>query len=47
MKKVKTKIRFSPSKLMYCTRCGCTTTHMVYDLEKKIYKCILCKTIHA
>lgn len=30
-----------------CPRCGTVTTHSLFDSEKGIYKCLLCKTVHA
>lgn len=30
-----------------CPRCGKVTKHSLYDMEKGIYKCLICKTVHA
>lgn len=38
---------YSSVKNMLCPRCGIVTTHSLFDEEKGIYKCLLCKTIHA
>lgn len=45
-KPVRKKI-YSFTKNMVCPRCGIVTTHTLFDAEKGIYKCLLCKTVHA
>lgn len=38
---------YSFTKNLVCPRCGTLTAHSLFDEEKGIYKCLLCKTVHA
>lgn len=46
-KKTDKKRIYSFTKNMICPRCGIVTAHSLFDADKGIYKCLLCKTIHA
>lgn len=46
-KKPAKKKVYSFSKNLFCPRCKTVTTHSLFDEEKGIYKCLLCKTVHA
>lgn len=35
------------TKTIMCPRCKSTTNHTLFDAEKGIYKCLICKTVHA
>ena len=43
----KAKKPYSPVANMKCPRCGKVTKHSLYDMENGIYKCLICKTVHA
>ena len=43
----KRKKIYSFSKSLFCPRCKTITAHSLFDEEKGIYKCLLCKTVHA
>lgn len=34
-------------KRVFCPKCGKITTHILYDEKLKIYKCLICKNVHA
>ncbi len=34
-------------KRIFCKKCGRITNHCIYDRENRIYKCLICKMIHA
>ena len=39
--------RYPIRTILFCKVCKSTTPHCIYDEEKKIYKCLICKTIHG
>ena len=43
----KKKKVYTPIVKIKCPRCNSVTTHTLYDMEKGIYKCVICKTIHG
>lgn len=47
MPSFKSKRVYSSVKLATCPRCKCQTKHSLIDADKGIYKCIICKTVHA
>lgn len=47
MKTKKVKKVYPVTKKVICPRCKCTTNHALFDVEKGIYKCLVCKTVHA
>lgn len=47
MKKIKKEIPSNPVTKIKCPRCNKITRHMVIDEKNGIYKCLICKTIHA
>lgn len=47
MKTKKAKRVYPIVKTIYCPRCKSSTKHTLYDEEKGIYKCLICKSIHA
>lgn len=47
MKQKKTKKTISTIEKFMCPRCKCLTNHTLVDADKKIYKCSLCKEVHA
>lgn len=38
---------YDPVKQIYCERCGKVTTHSVYDLQNRLYRCNICGNIHS
>lgn len=40
----KRTVRIALTKMLDCNRCGRPTTHTLYDVESKIYKCNVCGT---
>lgn len=45
-KKTKKNV-YSYTAMMMCPRCKCMTKHSLFDYENKLYKCNICKTVHA
>lgn len=45
--KGKSKKVYSYARDMKCPRCKCVTRHFLFDAEYGIYKCSICKNIHA
>lgn len=43
----KKKVVYSSVKMIMCKCCGIVTPHSLFDSDKGIYKCNLCKTVHA
>lgn len=38
---------YSYMESLMCPRCKCMTRHSLFDYENKLYKCNICKTVHA
>lgn len=47
MERKKVKRIYEPVKVMKCPRCKCNTMHSLIDYDNKLYKCNICKTVHA
>ncbi len=45
--KTSKKQMYISTKNDFCPRCKCITAHSLFDYEKSLYKCNLCKTIHS
>lgn len=47
MKTKKSKRVYTSVANLKCPRCVKVTKHSLYDMENGIYKCLICKTVHA